>query len=100
MRPLGPFVAPDQFLMAPDSSCAMHDIVYSSYFYYRLKWMWPANIIYPWSYCYVATVYEIELQLLIVENVFPSKQLALQFEIQSFSVRFSVYLFNHTSTFN
>ena len=42
MRPLGPFVAPDQFLMAPDSSCAMHDIVYSSYFY--LKWMWPAHI--------------------------------------------------------
>ena len=47
MRPQGPLVAPDQFLMAPDSSCAMlcyamHDIVYSSYFY--RKWMWPADI--------------------------------------------------------
>ena len=58
-RPLGPFVAPDQYLMAPDSSCAMHDIAYSSYYY--LKWMDEALII-------LYTVYEMELQLLIVEK--------------------------------
>ena len=37
-----PNAATDQFLMAPVSGCAMHDIVYTSYFY--LKWMWPAHI--------------------------------------------------------
>ena len=68
MRPRGPFVALDQFLwpLIVVLLCMIY-FVYSSYSY--LKWMWPAHIISMIillsSYSY--TVYEMELQLLIIE---------------------------------
>ena len=63
---------------------------------------------YPWSYCLICTVtvYEMELQLLIVVN--DAKQLALRFDSSVSQAWNPIFLcafsinnnFNHTSTFN
>ena len=72
MRPRGPFVAPDQFFMAPDGSYAMHEII-SVLYIATPTWngcgLHISMIILLSSY----TLYEMELKWCV-----PSKQLDLQ----------------------